>query len=499
MNQNNVDEGIKSKISSHFLLTVGYEPCLDAPITFNEKLQWYKLYYRDPLLTQCSDKYLVRDYIEDKVGQEYLVKLLGVYDEINASDLNELPKQFVLKVNHGSAQNIICTNKSKLDKQEVIEKIEQWMKPSSNHYFSSYEWGYKDIKPKIICEEYLGVVSDYKIYCFNGKAQLILFATDRQTELKMDFLNLNWEKLPFQRGPKNIDKKYDKPKQLNTLIKIANKLAKPFPFVRVDFFIVKNKIYVGEMTFYPSAGLTPFEPIEWDYKLGNMLDLPTKKSTKNMTKQSFKQLLIATEIKFGGKIINVPRNRVSPFDPRTSEQLKTGGMIGGDRMLHHGYSDKYAQYLLQIYKSKQKITLVEIGVLTGIGVAMWCDLFQNSRIIGLDIDLSHFYKNVNNLIELDAFTNNFPEVYEFDQYINNRVFLKRLLKGDKIDVCIDDGCHRNKCILTSFQSILPYLSENFIYFIEDNIEVHNLIREIYPELNVIHEGELTIVTRNMEL
>jgi len=498
LNPKDIDESIKSWISSYFLQTVGYEPSLNQPITFNEKLQWYKLYYRDSLLTQCSDKYLVREYIKEKVGEEYLVNLLGVYNSTGSLDLNKLPNKFVLKVNHGSAQNIICTDKSTLNTQEVSNKLNAWMEPRANHYYSSYEWGYKNIKPKIICEEYLGEVSDYKIYCFNGKAQLILFATDRQEELKIDFLDLNWTKLPIRRGPKNIDRRYRKPKLLVKIIEIANILAKPFPFVRVDFFIVKNRIFVGEMTFYPGAGLIPFEPIEWDYKLGDMLQLPINISNKNITLQYLKKLLIATEIKFGGKIINVSRNKVSPFDPRTSVQLKTGGMTGGDRMLYHGYSDKYAQYLLQAYKNKQKISLVEIGVLTGIGMAIWCDLFKESRIIGFDIDLSHFYKNVNYLIKLGAFSDNFPELYEFDQYIDNKVFLEKLLKGDKIDICIDDGCHSNKCIMTTFQSMLPNLSDNFTYFMEDNSEVHNLIREKYPELYVLNDGELTIVTNRKE-
>lgn len=498
LNKRDISKTIENNISSYFLQTVGYEPSIDKPITFNEKLQWYKLYYRDSLLTQCSDKYLVRKYIEEKVEKEYLVNLLSVYSSTDVLDLNKLPNKFVLKVNHGAAQNIICTDKSTLNTQEVIDKLDEWMKPNANHYYSSYEWGYKNIKPRIICEEYLGEVNDYKIYCFNGKAQIILFATDRSEELKIDFLDLNWTKLPFRRGPKNINKRYRRPRLLNKIIEIANILSKPFPFVRVDFFIVKNRIFIGEMTFYPGAGLIPFEPIEWDYKLGNMLELPNNVSTKNATQQYLKQILIATEIKFGGKIINVPRNKVSPFDPRTSLQLKTGGMIGGDRMLHHGYSDRYAQYLLQIYKNKEKITLVEIGVLTGTGIAMWCDLFKNSRIIGLDIDLSHFYKNVNYLIKLGAFSDNFPELYEFDQYINNEVFIKKLLKGDKIDVCIDDGCHSDKCIMTAFQSMLPSLSDSFIYFIEDNSEVHNLIKEKYPEFYVFNDGELTVVRRKKE-
>lgn len=499
LNQNEVDKSIKDFLSSYFLQVVGYEPSIDNPITFNEKLQWYKLYYRDPLITLCSDKYRVRDYIKEKIGEKYLINLLGAYNDIAGINFGNLPNKFVLKVNHGAAQNIISTDKKSLNISETLSKLNEWMKPTSNHYYSSYEWGYKNIKPKIICEEYLGKVSDYKIYCFNGDAKLILYATDRQKNLKIDFLNLNWKKLSIRRGPKNIDRKYSKPNLLGKIIELANILSKPFPFVRVDFFIVRSKIYIGEMTFYPGAGLIPFEPIEWDYKLGDMLKLPIHTSAPNNTVQYLKQLLIAAELRYGGKISNVPRKKVSPLDPRTPEQLKSGGMIGGDRMLHHNYSGKYSFYLLEKYKNKQKITLIEIGVLTGIGLAIWCNLFRSSRIIGLDIDLSHFYNNIGNLFKLGAFSDNFPEIYEFDQYIDNKLFVEKLLKGNKIDVCIDDGCHSNKCIMTTFQSMLPNLSNNFTYFIEDNAEVHTLIREKYPELDVVNDGELTIVTNKKDL
>ncbi|MCG8668637.1 MAG: hypothetical protein MI867_04425 [Pseudomonadales bacterium] len=205
--------------------------------------------------------------------------------------------------------------------------------------------------------------------------------------------------------------------------------------------------------------------------------------------------LVGTELKFGGIETNVPRNKVSPNDPRTKAQLQKGGMIGGDRMYHHGYADKYAEFLAPFVKQPPK-TVVEAGILKGTGLAIWCDLFPKARVLGLDIDLNHIQSNMANLEKRGAFRENRPELYEYDQLIDNTEYVRALLKGDTIDVCIDDGLHSHDSILTTMDSLLPFLSKKFVYFIEDNDTVHEKIREKFTDFYVENVGELTVVTNN---
>jgi len=206
--------------------------------------------------------------------------------------------------------------------------------------------------------------------------------------------------------------------------------------------------------------------------------------------------LIGTEIKYGGIVENVPRNRISPKDPRTKERLSFGGMSGGDRMLHHGYAHKYSKYLLPCVNRGTPVTLVEVGILRGTGVAIWCDLFRNGRILGLDIDLGHINGNMDNLKNLGAFKRNQPELYEFDSLLDNSEYLGTILKGDRIDICIDDSLHLSASILSTMKSFIPHLADKFVYFIEDNKNVHKKIRSIYPEFVVDNEGKLTVVSKN---
>jgi len=207
-----------------------------------------------------------------------------------------------------------------------------------------------------------------------------------------------------------------------------------------------------------------------------------------------REWLIRTEIKYGGIEGNVPRNKVSPKDPRTKKQLRTGGMIGGDRMLHHGYASKYSEYLLPYVEKDRTVTVAEFGILKGTGLAIWCDLFIGGRVLGLDIDLEHINDNMDNLRALEAFSNNQPELHEFDQFRDNIEYLGTILKGDKIDVCIDDGYHSIESILSTMKSVMPYLADDAVYFIEDNRDVHKEIKTIYPDLLVDHQDFLTIVS-----
>lgn len=205
---------------------------------------------------------------------------------------------------------------------------------------------------------------------------------------------------------------------------------------------------------------------------------------------------IGTEIKYGGIVTNVKRNKVSPQDPRTQQQLDTGGMVGGDRMLHHGYARKYSEYLLPYAEKAEPVVLVEFGILKGTGLATWCELFKNGRIIGLDIDLGHINSNMDNLKALGAFSENSPELHEIDQFQDNTEYLGGLLGGQKINICIDDGFHSNESILNTLRCVMPHLAEQFVYFAEDNRNVHLEIRAAYPDLRVDSDGALTIITRD---
>ena len=206
--------------------------------------------------------------------------------------------------------------------------------------------------------------------------------------------------------------------------------------------------------------------------------------------------LVLKELEYGGYVANIPRNIVSNKDPRTKKQILWGGMEGGDRMskLHQGYASVYAKYLQPFIQQQKPVVLVEIGVLRGTGIAIWSELFPNGRIIGLDIDLSHMKQNMDRLKRKGAFKNNNLELYKFDQFQNNRKLLKTILRNDKIDICIDDGCHFNEAILTTINSVTPYLAKNFVYFIEDNNSVHETIKKMYPDFKVENFGKITVIS-----
>jgi len=208
--------------------------------------------------------------------------------------------------------------------------------------------------------------------------------------------------------------------------------------------------------------------------------------------------LIGTEIKYGGFVSNVRRNVVSKHDHRTKEQIESGGMTGGDRMLCHRYAAKYAEYLKPFISDGKAKTVVEVGILKGTGLAIWCDLFGGARVIGLDIDLGHTQGNMNRLRSLGAFRNADPELYEFDQFDDNSKLLSGILHGDKIDVCIDDGLHSDQSIISTIQSVLPYMANDFVYFIEDNDQIHAKISLMFPKFEVESIGELTIIRNRKE-
>jgi FkbM family methyltransferase len=275
-----MEKDIKQNLIDQFIQQVGYTPDIDNPKTYNEKIQWLKLYYHDPLMTICTDKYAVREYVSKVIGEKYLVPLIGVYNNVKEIDFNSLPEEFVFKLNNGSGEIIICKDKRQLDLKAVKATLEKWLKPESNHYYYSYEWAYKNIKSKILCEKYLNAgkdLLDYKILCFNGKAKIINVCSERNAILKFDFFDLEWNKLPFIKVHPKSAENLKEPAGLKKMIKLAEKFSGDFPFVRVDFYEIENKIYFGELTFYPGNGMDPLEPAEWDYRLGSYLSLPAPK------------------------------------------------------------------------------------------------------------------------------------------------------------------------------------------------------------------------------
>lgn len=252
---------------------------LKSPKTYNEKLQWLKLYDRKDKYTMMVDKYEVKKYVSDVIGEEYIIPTLGIYNTFDEIDFSKLPNQFVIKCTHDSCGLIIVKNKAKLDIDMARKKINNCLK--QNYYYYGREWPYKNVKPRIIIEKYMVDESgyelkDYKFFCFNSKVKFMFIATDRSSnnETCFDFYDENFKHLPFINGHPNSKKNIKKPKNYNKMIELAEKLSINIPHVRVDFYNVNGKIYFGEMTFYHWSGFMPFKPEEWDYKFGNMIKIP---------------------------------------------------------------------------------------------------------------------------------------------------------------------------------------------------------------------------------
>ena len=249
---------------------------LKSPETFNEKLQWLKLYNRNPLYTQLADKFLVRNYVEKKIGKKYLIPLLGVWKNFSEINFDKFPQEFVLKPNHTSGDVFICRNKADIDYKELEKLISYWLR--RDYYKLHREWPYKDVKRKIIAETLLKTednksLIDYKFFCFNGVPKIMFVVTDRGIDTKFDFFDMDFNHLDLINGYPNAKQIINKPKNFEKMKILATKLSKDIPHVRVDFYEVNGKVYFGEMTFFHWSGFVKFEPEEWDYKLGKMLDL----------------------------------------------------------------------------------------------------------------------------------------------------------------------------------------------------------------------------------
>ncbi|NTW98361.1 MAG: hypothetical protein HGB35_00180 [Geobacteraceae bacterium] len=254
----------------------GRELDLNNPKAFNEKLQWLKLYYRDPEMAICADKYEVRKYLSDKGFKGILNTVYAVYEKAGDIDFNKLPKRFVLKATHGSGWNIICENNSEFSWPCWRRVLNSWL--NQNLYVYGREWVYKDMKPRILCEKYLeiedGELFDYKFFCLNGKVEFIQATDNDKKTARINLYDIDWnlmkEKYAFIGSPKNIPR----PAMLEQMIEIAENLSKPFPFARIDLYDVNGGIVFGEMTFFPSSGFKGFYPEKFDLELGEKLLLP---------------------------------------------------------------------------------------------------------------------------------------------------------------------------------------------------------------------------------
>lgn len=259
---------------------LGYFPDLLRPVTFNEKLQWLKLHDRRPEYTVMVDKYRVRAYIKERIGERYLIPLLGVWDTPEAVDFTALPSRFVLKCNHNSGLGMcICKDKDALDIPKVRKELRRGLR--QDYYLTGREWPYKDVPRRIIAEQYMesdaGGLTDYKIHCFGGEPKLILVCRDRFTDtgLTEDFFTPTWEHLDLRRpGHPNAAAEIPCPEELPEMLALAEKLSAEIPFLRVDFYIVGHRIYFSELTFFPASGFDAFVPERWDETLGAWLTLP---------------------------------------------------------------------------------------------------------------------------------------------------------------------------------------------------------------------------------
>lgn len=252
---------------------------LNNPKTFNEKLQWIKLNDRKAIYPIMVDKAKVKDYVASIIGDEYIIKTIGVYDNFDDIDFSKLPNQFVIKCTHDSGGLVICKDKSKFDIETARKKILECQK--RNYYYHGREWPYKSVPHKIIIEEYMedqktGELRDYKFFTFNGKVKALFIATDRQAEDKptcFDFFDDNYEHLPITNGHPNAKVIPEKPINFELMKELAEKLAINTYHLRVDFYEINGKVYFGEMTFFHYSGLVPFEPSEWDNIFGDWIKL----------------------------------------------------------------------------------------------------------------------------------------------------------------------------------------------------------------------------------
>ena len=259
---------------------MGHKLDLKNRRTFNEKLQWLKLYNRKQEYTIMVDKYAVKQYVADNIGEEYIIPTLGVWNKPEEIDWNTLPNQFVLKTTHGGGSGgvIICYDKLTFDINDAIKRLNKSLK--QDIYLSYREWPYKDVSKRIIAEKYMtegdNELKDYKFFCFNGSPYCLKIDFDRFIDHRANYYDTDMNLLPFGEAccMPDYKKELKRPENFERMIDIVKILSKDIPFARIDLYNSKGKIYFGEITFFPAGGMGKFVPFEWDYKLGHLLKLP---------------------------------------------------------------------------------------------------------------------------------------------------------------------------------------------------------------------------------
>lgn len=264
-----------------FPLKTGYPLNLKNPQSYNEKLQWLKLYYRDPILPKLVDKYEYKSFVHEKVGEQYNVKNFGVWNSFEEIDFKELPNQFVLKTTHDQGGVIICKDKKSFDLDAARKKMTRHLK--RNLFYLMREWPYKYVKPRIIAEELLidnekGDLWDYKFYCFDGEPEFMYISMGRQDRhVPLYYFDKDFNYLDVERPNHKPDNKIiNKPENWEEMLSLAKILSAGQPHVRVDFYNIQDKLYLGEYTLFQGGGMMPFIPRSWDYEFGKYLKLPKK-------------------------------------------------------------------------------------------------------------------------------------------------------------------------------------------------------------------------------
>ena len=273
----------KLYLSLRYYAVFGKKMDWDNPKTYNEKQQWLKIYDRRPEYTIMADKYLVKDYIAKRIGEEYVIPTIGVWERPEDIEWESLPNQFAMKCNHNSGTGmIICKDKSKLDVPKAIRGLHEGLK--EDYYLNNREWPYRDIPRRIIAEQFMvdeqyGELRDYKFFCFDGEIKFLFIATGRSKgdhAVCFDFFDADFKHLPFTHGHPNAQVPPQKPSLFEDMKRIAATLSKGIPCVRVDLYEINGKIYFGEMTFSHWGGFMPFDPPEWDTIIGGYINLPNK-------------------------------------------------------------------------------------------------------------------------------------------------------------------------------------------------------------------------------
>ena len=339
---------------------------LENPQTFNEKLQWLKVYDRRPEYTTMVDKYAVKKYVADKIGEQYIIPTLGVWSNPDDIDFDKLPDQFVLKCTHNSGLGMyICRDKSKLDAKVVRDELRKGL--AQNYYLTGREWPYKNVPPRIIAEQYMEDAQttdlrDFKFMCFNGKVRCSFVCTGRNTEsgLHVTFYDKDWNIMPFERHYPKDEEKLPRPKNYLKMIEIAEKLSENIPFVRVDFYEVKGEMYFGELTFYPGSGFEEFNPDEWDLIIGKMLKLPEKPDKKfvyNAQSGGVKLVDFSQELPECSMISSLKDYKFFCFDGKVKFLYLSEGLENHDtaRISYVTLDWKQAEFYREDYKPFEKL------------------------------------------------------------------------------------------------------------------------------------------------